>query len=110
AARGLIRRIHAAARASWAAVLRSTRTHCYDRALNLAHARTSANGRPVTTMEMTMTDRTKNTPPTPDTAEALAAIEALLRSVEDGWIPAARKVKAARRALDALRAQASGRE
>ncbi len=57
-----------------------------------------------------MTDRTKNTPPTPDTAEALAAIEALLRSVEDGWIPAARKVKAARRALDALRAQASGRE
>jgi hypothetical protein len=59
---------------------------------------------------MAMTDRPKNTPPTLRTAEALAAMEALLRSVEDGWIPAARKVKAARRALDALRAQASGRD
>ena len=57
-----------------------------------------------------MTDRPKTTPPTPGTAEALAALDALLRSVESGWIPAARKVKAARRALDTLRAQASGRE
>lgn len=57
-----------------------------------------------------MTDRTKNTPPTLGTDEALAALDALLRSVESGWVPAARKVKAARRALDTLRAQASGRE
>lgn len=57
-----------------------------------------------------MTDRPKTTPPTPDTTEALAALDALLRSVESGWIPAARKVKAARRALDTLRAQALGRE
>ena len=37
-----------------------------------------------------------------DTASAIAAIDTLLRSVEAGRIPAARKISAARRALDAL--------
>jgi hypothetical protein len=39
-----------------------------------------------------------------DTASALAAIDTLLRAVEAGWIPSARKIGAARRALDALHA------
>ncbi len=45
----------------------------------------------------------KTSKPT-DTASAIAALDALLRSVEAGWIPAARKINAARRALDTLRA------
>lgn len=40
----------------------------------------------------------------PNTADALAAIDTLLRSVEAGWIPASRKIRTARRALDALQA------
>jgi hypothetical protein len=47
------------------------------------------------------TTMSKTTKPM-DTAQALAAINTLLRSVEAGWIPAARKISAARRALDAL--------
>ena len=40
----------------------------------------------------------------PDMASAIAAIDTLLRSVEAGWIPASRKVRAARRALEQLTA------
>ena len=42
-----------------------------------------------------------------DTASALAAIDTLLRAVEAGWIPAARKISAARRALDGLQGSLS---
>jgi hypothetical protein len=37
-----------------------------------------------------------------DTAKALAAIDELLRSVEGHWMPAERKIRAARRALEGL--------
>ena len=45
-----------------------------------------------------------------DTARAVAAIDTLLRSVEAGWIPAAREISAARRALDALQISLSQSE
>ncbi len=45
-----------------------------------------------------------------DTASAIAAIDTLLRSVEAGWIPAAREISAARRALDALQGSLSQSE
>jgi len=42
-----------------------------------------------------------------DADSAIAAIDTLLRSVEAGWVPAAREVSAARRALDGLQASLS---
>ena len=45
-----------------------------------------------------------------DADSAIAAIDTLLRSVEAGWVPAARKISAARRALDALQASLSQSE
>jgi len=42
-----------------------------------------------------------------ETAQAFTAIDTLLQSVDAGWVPAARKISAARRALAAPQASLS---